>query len=82
MPETSPHTAEQTANLVGRFFAIAETVGDKPLFFRKIDGNWQGLSWAEANRNVRKLASVLVAAGVNPGDRGIISAENRPEWAI
>jgi long-chain acyl-CoA synthetase len=28
------------------------------------------------------LASVLVAAGVNPGDRVIISAENRPEWAI
>ena len=82
MPDTSPHTAKKTANLAGRFFAIAETVGDKPLFFRKIDGSWQGLSWAEVNHNVRKLASVLVAAGVNPGDRVIISAENRPEWAI
>jgi long-chain acyl-CoA synthetase len=28
------------------------------------------------------LAAVLVAAGVSPGDRVIISAENRPEWAI
>ena len=82
MPEILPQTAEQTTNLAGRFFTIAETVGDKPLFFSKIDGSWQGLSWAMVNHNVRKLASVLVAAGVNAGDRVIISAENRPEWAI
>ena len=68
MPETSPHTAEQTANLVGRFFAIAETVGDKPLFFRKIDGNWQGLSWAEAN-HMAPVDMASVARAVTRSER-------------
>jgi long-subunit acyl-CoA synthetase (AMP-forming) len=49
---------------------LPKPVGDKPLFFRKIDGNWQGQSWAEVNHNVRKLASVLVAAGVKSGRPG------------
>ena len=85
MPEPAHQPAQQTdnkANLAGRFFSIAKTVGDKPLFFRKINGSWSGLSWAEVDHKIRQLAAVLVAAGVSPGDRVIISAENRPEWAI
>ena len=85
MPEPAHQPAQQTdnkANLAGRFFSIAKTVGDKPLFFRKINGSWSGLSWAEVDHKIRQLAAVLLAAGVSPGDRVIISAENRPEWAI
>ena len=85
MPEPAHQPAQQTdnkANLAGRFFSIAKTVGDKPLFFRKINGSWSGLSWAEVDHKIRQLAAVLIAAGVSPGDRVIISAENRPEWAI
>ncbi|GIR33317.1 MAG: hypothetical protein CM15mP46_3120 [Alphaproteobacteria bacterium] len=86
MPEPA-HPASTTNkiiknNLAGQFFSIAKTVGDKPLFFRKINGSWSGLSWAEVDHKIRQLATVLVAAGVSPGDRVIISAENRPEWAI
>jgi len=85
MPETAQkpsHRSDTKANLAGRFFAISKTVGDKPLFSRKINGTWSGLSWAEVDHKTRQLASVLVSAGVGPGDRVIISAENRPEWAI
>src|SRR6056300_800011 len=85
MPEPAQkpsHRSDTKANLAGRFFAISKTVGDKPLFFRKINGTWSGLSWAEVDHKIRQLASVLVSAGVGPGDRVIISAENRPEWAI
>ena len=85
MPEPAhqtSHLLDNKANLAGRFFAISKTVGDKPLFFRKINGAWSGLSWAEVDHKTRQLAAVLVSAGVGPGDRVIISAENRPEWAI
>ena len=85
MPEFAQkplHRSDNNANLAGRFFAISKTVGDKPLFFRKINGTWSALSWAEVDHKTRQLASVLVSAGVGPGDRVIISAENRPEWAI
>ena len=85
MPDTARLLSQdknQTANLAGSFFSIAKTAGNKPLFFRKINGFWSGLSWSEVSTNVRQLASVLISAGVNFGDRVIISAENRPEWAI
>ena len=72
----------QDANLARSFFSIARVVGDKPLFFQKVEGNWQSLSWREVNNEVLRLASVLLAAGIVPGSRVIISAENRPEWAI
>ena len=38
--------------------------------------------WNEVSDAVRQLAGALVAAGVKPRDRVLISAENRPEWAI
>jgi len=78
----SPQTETHTENLARAFFSIAETAGDKPLFFRKTEGAWQGLSWADVNKTVRQLAALLVANGVAPGDRVILSAENRPEWVI
>ena len=80
-PHKPSHRSDNKANLAGRFLQ-SKTVGDKPLFFRKINGTWSGLSWAEVDHKTRQLASVLVSAGVEPGDRVIISAENRPEWAI
>ena len=76
------NNSDNKANLAGRFFAISRAIGDKPLFFCKRNGSWSGLTWSEVEHNTRQLASVLVSAGVRPGDRVIISAENRPEWAI
>ena len=73
---------DNKSNLAGRFFAISKAVGDKPLFFRKLNGYWYSLTWSEVDYKTRQLASVLVSAGVSPGDRVIICAENRPEWAI
>ena len=56
--------------------------GDAPLMYEKRAQSWQGRSWNEVANSVRRLASVLVDAGVSAGDRVMISAENRPEWAI
>ncbi len=63
-------------------FDGAEESGDKPLFYAKRSGKWVGTSWGEVKDAVCRLAAALVEAGVTPGDRVLICAENRPEWAI
>ncbi|MDC0649682.1 long-chain fatty acid--CoA ligase [Alphaproteobacteria bacterium] len=70
------------ANLASAFFENAAVLGDKPLLFHKSKGKWTGKSWDEVADSVRRLAGALVAAGIKPRDRVLISAENRPEWAI
>ncbi|MDB3880477.1 AMP-binding protein, partial [Alphaproteobacteria bacterium] len=70
------------ANLAGTFFENAAMLGEKPLLFIKSKGKWTGKNWYEVADSVRRLAGALVAAGIKPRDRVLISAENRPEWAI
>ncbi len=71
-----------TANLPRAFFDNAAETGQKPLFFAKRDGAWHGMGWDLVALSVRRLAGALIAAGITPHDRVIVSAENRPEWAI
>ena len=70
------------ANLAGAFFENAAMLGEKPLLFHKSKGKWTDKNWDEVGDSVRRLAGALVAAGIKPRDRVLISAENRPEWAI
>ena len=72
----------EAANLPKAFFDNVEQGGDRKLLFEKRDGDWHGRSWREISDDVRRLAAVLVECGVEPGERVLISAENRPEWAI
>ena len=69
-------------NLVALFYRMAEEKGDAPFLWRKEDGNWISVSWAEAARQVSALASALVALGIGPGDRVALVAESRPEWPL
>ena len=70
------------ANLAGAFFENAVMLGKKPLLFHKRKGKWTAKNWDEVADSVSRLAGALVAAGMKPRDRVLISAENRPEWAI
>ena len=72
----------EDANLPAAFFANVEDGGDSKLLFEKVDTEWRGHSWLAVADDVRRLASVLVNCGVEAGDRVMVSAENRPEWAI
>ena len=72
----------ENANLPAAFFANVEDGGDSELLFEKVDTEWRGHSWHSVANDVRRLAAVLVNCGVEAGDRVMISAENRPEWAI
>ena len=72
----------ESANLPKAFFDNVDQGGDSKLLFEKRDGSWHGRSWRDIAEDVRRLAAVLVECGVEPGERVLISAENRPEWAI
>ena len=72
----------EDANLPAAFFANVEDGGDSKLLFEKVETEWRGHSWRSVADDVRRLAAVLVNSGVEAGDRVMISAENRPEWAI
>jgi len=73
---------EHFPNLVTQFFTRAREKGDKPFLWRKQEGRWQSISWREAAEQVAGLATGLKALGLNPGDRVMLVAENRPEWCI
>ena len=70
------------ANLVSAFFKNAVSLGEKPLLFHKKKGKWTGTTWNDIADSIKRLSGALVAAGVQPRDRVMICAENRPEWAI
>ena len=72
----------ETANLPAAFFANVDAGGDKDLLVSKVDGEWHGISWRRVADQVKRLASTLVERGVEAGDRVLVSAENRPEWAV
>ncbi len=63
------------------FDAVAKYDGPKAMEYKK-DGAYTPISHKELERRVRHVALGLAAAGVRPGDRVAILAENRPEWAI
>ena len=73
---------EHFPNLVTMFFTRAREKGDTPFLWAKDGSKWTSTSWAEAARQVASLATALKAAGLRAGDRVMLVAENRPEWAI
>lgn len=73
---------DSLANLPSLFSEQAHKFSDKPFTYQKKAGRWHATTWAEANKQVRKLATSLFAQGVTAGDRVALVAENRPEWLI
>jgi long-chain acyl-CoA synthetase len=62
-------------SLPAMFFEKAGRLGNKPFLWAKRDGRYQALTWAEAARDVRRLA-------IGRGERVALVSENRPEWII
>ncbi len=69
-------------NLVTMFLDRAEEHGERPFLGRKVDGNWQTISWADARDMVAGLSAALLDLGVKRGDRVVLVSENRPEWCL
>lgn len=69
-------------NLAAMMFDRAAAWGEKPALWARHEGTWRPTSWATLGREAAGLAATLRAGGVNPGDRVLLLAENRPEWPI
>jgi long-chain acyl-CoA synthetase len=69
-------------SLPSMFFDRAARLGDKPFLWAKRDGRYRSVNWAQAARDVRRLALGLRSLGIARGDRVGLVSENRPEWII
>jgi long-chain acyl-CoA synthetase len=70
------------SNLVELFERMAGRHAAAPFLWAKRDGSYRPWSWQRVAKEARALARALRAKGVAPGDRVLLVAENRPEWAI
>jgi long-chain acyl-CoA synthetase len=82
MVATSDKQLEHFPNLVTMFLTRAREKRDRPFLWKKIEGQWQSTSYAEAARQVAALADSLQRMGLKQGDRVMLVSENRPEWLI
>lgn len=73
---------QQAQNLVSLFFDQAMRKGDAPFLWRKQDGAWQSVSWADAAIQIGALTEALTRLGIQPGDRVGLVSESCPEWPI
>jgi len=70
------------SSLPSMFFAQARRLGDRPFLWAKRDGVYRSQSWGAIAEQVATTAHGLKQAGVKPGDRIMLVAENRPEWLV
>jgi len=71
-----------STTLTARFFEQAARYGDKTCFASRAPDGWKKISWNGAAQSTRSSMVGLRRAGIEPGDRVLILAENCPEWAI
>src|SRR5579871_2926168 len=69
-------------NLVELQRLQAERLGPRPALRYKRDGLWHDLSWDQYRAESLAAAAALVEAGVRPGDRVGLVAENSVDWLI
>ena len=70
------------SNLVELFERTAKRQAAAPFLWAKRDGAYRPWTWQRVAGEARILARALSARGVGAGDRVLVVAENRPEWAI
>jgi long-chain acyl-CoA synthetase len=70
------------SNLLELFERTAGRCAAAPFLWAKRGGTYQAWSWQRVAHEARVLARTLRAKGVAPGDRVLLVAENRPQWAI
>lgn len=75
-------TFRTETNLLAMFEAQAAAEGDGPFLWQKQDGVYRPWSWRRVAMEAAHLARALRQLGLEPGDRVMLVAENRPEWCI
>jgi len=68
--------------LVSLFLQRVAASGERTALLVKGEGGYAEISWNRLAREVRSVAAVLLALGVEPGDRVVQFSENRYEWLV
>src|SRR5206468_3295940 len=74
--------AMPSRNLVELHRLQAERLGPRSALRFKRDGLYHDLSWSQYRADALACAAALADAGVRPGDRVGLFAENRVEWLV
>ena len=69
-------------SIVSLFEYQAENLSTKPYLWKKINKEFDFLTWNKVKSMVDQIAKSLSSLGILEGDRVIILSENRPEWQI
>ena len=80
MTDISPRLG-RARHLPDAFFRAARENAGRPAQWRRLDNQYEPISYDQLSSRIRHLASGLLQEGVKPGDRLAILMENRPEWA-
>jgi len=72
----------EAKTLVDMFQQVVKKHGDKTSLMQKIEGIYQGFSYAEFGERVKNFGLGLASLGIKKGDKVAMMAENRPEWPI
>ncbi|MCX6842417.1 MAG: long-chain fatty acid--CoA ligase, partial [candidate division WOR-3 bacterium] len=62
------------------FAEVARKFAGRTALMRKVNGKYEGITYAELSETVDALAAGLAERGVKPGDMVGIYSYNRPEW--
>ncbi|MFK7805366.1 MAG: long-chain fatty acid--CoA ligase [Anaerolineae bacterium] len=60
----------------------AKTIGDKPAYFERKNGQWNATSWDGYYQQSRQAGRALLALGLDEGDITTVLGSNRSEWTI
>jgi long-chain acyl-CoA synthetase len=77
---TQIDAAPQTAARLSGF--AARQHGDRRAVRAKRDGSWEDRTYADVGEDIERLATGLLAHGIDVGDRVCILADTRPEWSV
>ncbi len=69
-------------SLPAGFFQQVKTGALHPAQWERREGKYIPITYQMFSDRVKKVATGLIKAGVNPGDRVAILMENRPEWGV
>ena len=69
-------------NLAAMLFQRAGQWRDRPALASRHGKAWQTTSWDALARGAAAIAAWLQEGGMQPGDRVLLLAENRPEWPM
>jgi long-chain acyl-CoA synthetase len=75
-------TYPEFRNLAAMMLGLARAWPRRPMLRYHRDDAWHSIDWGTFGRMVASAARRLAAAGIAPGDRVLIVADNRPEYNI